>query len=452
MIRVRISSRPRRSWRRLPVAALLLAVAAAAPMTPGAMPAGAYFTAQKTLPDNTLTTATLPRVTNLSVQDLGNGMTKISWDNSLRQAWAIGNGVSGVTYKVLGWGCKMMASFYFSGMADRMEISMRCPANSGFTVTYSYSNWTSPAASSNVITVGTHPTGIAISPDGKNVYVANNDSGSVSVIDAATHTVAATITMPSGMNPDQIAVSADGSKLYAVLPQYYGPWSGALLTIDSTSREVTNLLPIGTLYGITASQGGSLYASTSVDAHASTLSKYNPDGGLDLTEPVTVGGQPRGVAVSTDGARVYVANSADDTVSVVGSAWLNTLATVTVGSQPVSVATSSAFAYVTNSGDNTVSIIETSTETVTGTVMVGLNPQAIAVSAQGKSVYVANAGSNTVSVIDAARNTVVKTLPTGRTPSGIAISPDGGTIYVANKDDSTVSIIPTGRAETSTTG
>ena len=43
------------------------------------------------------------------------------------------------------------------------------------------------------ITVGTHPTGVAFSPDGKKVYVANQGSNSVSVIGTATNTVTDTI-------------------------------------------------------------------------------------------------------------------------------------------------------------------------------------------------------------------------------------------------------------------
>jgi YVTN family beta-propeller protein len=47
--------------------------------------------------------------------------------------------------------------------------------------------------------VGTNPIGIAVTPDGKHAYVANNSSNSVSVIDTASNTVeAATITVGFG--------------------------------------------------------------------------------------------------------------------------------------------------------------------------------------------------------------------------------------------------------------
>src|SRR5262245_57785678 len=62
-----------------------------------------------------------------------------------------------------------------------------------------------------VVPVGTHPRGVAVTPDGSKVYVANTDSNSVSVIDAATNRVTATITV--GANPEGVAVTPDDSKV-----------------------------------------------------------------------------------------------------------------------------------------------------------------------------------------------------------------------------------------------
>ena len=43
----------------------------------------------------------------------------------------------------------------------------------------------------NPIPVGNSPVAIAVTPDGKHVYVANNSENNVSVIDTATNTVEA---------------------------------------------------------------------------------------------------------------------------------------------------------------------------------------------------------------------------------------------------------------------
>src|SRR6516164_557131 len=55
------------------------------------------------------------------------------------------------------------------------------------------------------ITVGTAPFAVAVSPDGGTVYVANIDSDNVSAIATATNKVIATITV--GSAPEGVAVS-----------------------------------------------------------------------------------------------------------------------------------------------------------------------------------------------------------------------------------------------------
>ena len=101
------------------------------------------------------------------------------------------------------------------------------------------------------------------------------------------------------------------------------------------------------------------------------------------------------------------------------------------------------YAYVANSDDNTVSVIDTATNTVTATVPVGSGPFAVAVNPQGTKAYVVNFFSNNVSVIDTATNTVTATVPVGSYPGGVAVIPDGKKVYVANRKRNNVSVIKT---------
>jgi YVTN family beta-propeller protein len=48
------------------------------------------------------------------------------------------------------------------------------------------------------IEVGNNPTGVAVTPDGKLVYITNSDDNTVSVIDTATNRVAATLAVGAG--------------------------------------------------------------------------------------------------------------------------------------------------------------------------------------------------------------------------------------------------------------
>lgn len=71
----------------------------------------------------------------------------------------------------------------------------------------------------NTVTVGINPFGVAVSPDGRYAYVTNFSSGTVPVIDAATHTVTATIGLTSGGGmtaPTGVAVTPDGRDAYVI--------------------------------------------------------------------------------------------------------------------------------------------------------------------------------------------------------------------------------------------
>ena len=72
------------------------------------------------------------------------------------------------------------------------------------------------ATATNTVTsrseVRAFPEGVAVSPDGSRVYVANAGSSTVSVIDTATNTVTATIAV--GLWRYGVAVTPDGSKVY----------------------------------------------------------------------------------------------------------------------------------------------------------------------------------------------------------------------------------------------
>ena len=63
------------------------------------------------------------------------------------------------------------------------------------------------------ITVGNNPFGIAATPDGAHVYVANAGDVTVSVIRTSDNTVTATITTTLG-TPAGVAISSDGVSVY----------------------------------------------------------------------------------------------------------------------------------------------------------------------------------------------------------------------------------------------
>ena len=243
-------------------------------------------------------------------------------------------------------------------MVRRLWVSLGLLAFIGVSFTASTISVSPAHAAENdvidTVTVGIDPFGVAVSPDGTRVYVANSGTTTVSVIDTTTnpHTVSA---VTVGTNPRGVAVSPDGTRVYVT-----NHLDGNVSVIDTTATPNT-------------------------------------------VTSVTVGTNPFGVAVSPDGTRVYVANTGGvGTVSVINTS-TNSVTGVTLGSAPAGVAVSpdGTRVYVTNNGGvGTVSVINTSTNTVAATVTVGSGPIGVAVSPDGTRVYVANVVPNNVSVIE----------------------------------------------------
>ncbi|WP_206197414.1 PQQ-dependent sugar dehydrogenase [Peribacillus frigoritolerans] len=186
------------------------------------------------------------------------------------------------------------------------------------------------------------------------------------------------------------------------------------------------------------------YVANEIDDTVSVVETKN---NTVVGSPITVGSDPKGIAITRNGKFVYVANFSDDTVSVIDTK-TNTLAvrSIEVGNGPVGIAITpnGLFTYVTNSLDDTVSVIQMKTNTVVGSpIGVGTGPSAIAIAPNGRA-YVTNSLDNTVSVIDTRTNIIIGSpITVGAGPGAIAITPSGRFVYVANSLDDTISVIDT---------
>ncbi|TLY52693.1 MAG: YncE family protein, partial [Gammaproteobacteria bacterium] len=160
-----------------------------------------------------------------------------------------------------------------------------------------------------------------------------------------------------------------------------------------------------------------------------------------------------GAGVAQAAPFAYVANHADNTVSVLDAATHVSIATITVGSRPIGVTIVGNNAYVANFGDGTVSVIDTTSNTAAATaITVGSKPELLVPSPDGKSVYVANLGDASVSIIDTASATAANkiSLTSGSYPVGVAVSPSGGRLYVTDAQHSKLMVVDTA-AKTVTT-
>lgn len=174
------------------------------------------------------------------------------------------------------------------------------------------------------VVVGLGASTPVVSPDGSRVYVANTGAGTVSVVDAASLAVRATITV--GKGPGPVAVSADGTQVLV-------PNSGdaTVSVIDATS--------------------------------------------LTVTATIAVGGAPGTPAVGSgpDSGRAYVPVAEAGTIAVIDMAAASVTATIPVGRNPLTPAfgTGSAAAPLTTrmfvAAEGSVSVIDTQTNQVVAT-------------------------------------------------------------------------------------
>ncbi|MBI3573873.1 YncE family protein [Candidatus Kaiserbacteria bacterium] len=244
-----------------------------------------------------------------------------------------------------------------------------------------------------LIPVGQYPTNIVFRPHTSLAYVTNFNSSSVSVINTITNTEQTRFTV--GTDPDGIVFSHDGK--YAYISHQWSDansdWSGGITVIDAQQ--------------------------------------------LRVIKEISGNGRPRGMAITSNDGKVYVANFGSGTVSVIDTATNSITSTITGGSAPVSISISESLAYVANyNGGNlgTVSVINTRKNQIISTIQVGKGPMPIANSVEFDSVYVGNSGSNSITAINQTNNTVVTTIPSIQDPSALAFDGKGRYLFAVNFD------------------
>lgn len=244
-----------------------------------------------------------------------------------------------------------------------------------------------------VITIGLEPAyyngtwpGLAITPDGSQVYAADCLSGKVSVINTTNDNISATVGV-GALCPTTIRITPNGKEAYVLLAN-----SGIISVIDTkTNILLGNIILPGLASSLAISNNSTDALATSLDTGSlyvinTTSNKLaNVIGGIN---------GPCQALVSPDGKRIYVANighinlnGTSGTVSVINATDYALIKTITVGPWPTTIAITpnSKTLYVTDftpglsSGQiGTVSVINATTLNLTDTIRVGSSPNALA--------------------------------------------------------------------------
>ena len=110
-------------------------------------------------------------------------------------------------------------NFAFDGLGGALQLKQIDAAIAAVSITPERESVVDFTNGSNTVTgsirVGKSPVGVGVSPDGGEVYAANSDSGTLSVIDTASNTVKYKIRFGSRA-PSQVAVASDGTVYVAL--------------------------------------------------------------------------------------------------------------------------------------------------------------------------------------------------------------------------------------------
>ena len=291
---------------------------------------------------------------------------------------------------------------------------------------------------------GLNPVSIAIGPNGT-LYAAGEF---LQIIDTKKNAISGLITAPwlNGSFPS-VAVNPNGVYAYATSGVLPGNTQGIVVVATATNTVQTSIsLPAGaSANGVAISPDGDFGYIASASG-APSVYQFDANTNALVGPPIALpaGDYVRtGMALSGDGAYLYVSNAATGTVSVIDTT-TNTLLpdSITVGGSPGAMAVSPDGQYlivtqVPNNNPNSVSVIDTTTNTVTTQITVGNGPAGVAFNpvASASRAYVTNSNDSTMSIIDTQNWTVISTVPTGAGGDdtlGVAITPDGANVYLAN--------------------
>ena len=336
-----------------------------------------------------------------------------------------------------------------------------------------------PPAMPTTIPVGSIPLQVAVSPTGPeagDIYVTNEYSSTVSVINPATNTVVATVNLPADSFPSFLAVDPTGPEAGDVYVTGIGDLNnpqndGTVWVISPTTNTVIDTIDassnpdgLGVAVSDTGPTAGDVYVLTDPAANtAGTVEVIDPATNAVINTIALPGLDPAALAVSNAGPEagdLYVSSAVATTTGGVGGV------------------------------DDTVTVINPATGSVINTITLPEhdNPGAIAVSDTGTTagqVYVdiaepdAMAATGVTGAVDVINtDTITDTIPldsdvaigacTG--PCDIAVSPTGtyagdvfvtgqlasgeGVVYVINEGSATtpgstvVDTIPVGPALT----
>jgi len=277
------------------------------------------------------------------------------------------------------------------------------------------------------------------------LLVLNKADHTMVAVDPASMKVTGRVSV--GRGPHEVIASADGKVAFVANYGDQQP-NNSLSVIDLATMTETRRVDLGALarpHGI-AQSGGKVYFTSEASR---TVARYDPAANKVDWIAGTGQGATHMLALSPDAKKLYTANIASDTVTVITIGPPAAITQVSVGKQPeaIDISPDGREVWVGQNGDGGISIIDTATNAVKGSFKVGELPIRLKFTPDGRRVIVSDPKADTVVVIDAATRREVKRIRMDGVPLGIQLAPDGKRAYIARTQAGRVDVLDMERLE-----
>lgn len=240
----------------------------------------------------------------------------------------------------------------------------------------------------DAITVGGNPAQVAFAGASGTAVVTKRASGSIGIIDVASHAQIGTIAVPG--DPYPIRVTANGATAYVTST------AGWLYKVDLASKTRIDSLamPDPSLQMALGPGDSLLYVAnqfgTVTEVRTATML---------VRRTFTIGGTPQGVVISQDGAELYVADES-------GPLWIWSLTSATE----------------------------------IGTISTGGGTFGVALTPDGKTLFVGST-AGAIFKVDRVSRAILRRFDVGGTPRNVAVDPVTGFVVVPNEAGGWIDIV-----------
>jgi YVTN family beta-propeller protein len=292
------------------------------------------------------------------------------------------------------------------------------------------------------IAVGKRPRGMKLSADGRQLFVALSGSpiggphvdesklppadrtaDGIGVVDLTSRKVVRKY--KSGQDPESFALSPDGKMLYVSNED-----AAEMSVLDLTSGNVTNRVKVGEEpEGVTVRPDGrEVYVTCEGDNEVVAIDTTS----FAVVATMKTAARPRAVVFTPDGSTAFVTNENGGAVTVIdvpnhtvaATIKLPTAAGATVPPRPMGavLSTDARQLFVSLGRAKSIAMIDVASRQLLRTIdEVGARPWGIGLSPDGKKLYTANGPAGDVSVVDIETGKVDRRIAVGGGPWGVAV-------------------------------